>query len=79
MGYNCQRKDRNRHDGGVCVYTSQHLATMNMSEGVHADPECIFVNVLKKTTLGCFYQPPNSPFDTLTDERLQLTCALCHV
>ena len=29
-----------------------------MSEEVHADLECIFVNVLKgtvKTTVGCFY------------------------
>ena len=72
-GYNCHRKDRNRHGGGVCVYTSQHLVTMNMSEKVHADLECIFVNVLKgtvKTTVRCFYRPPNSPsyiFDTLTD------------
>ena len=26
MGYNCHRKDRSRHGGGVCEYTSQHLA-----------------------------------------------------
>ena len=64
-GYSVVQKDRNRHGGGVCIYTSYAVTSVNNLPLHHQGLECIIVRVSKGSatlTIGCFYRPPSSSF-----------------
>ena len=71
--YDIVRKDRNRHGGGVCIYTCCMLTAVYHLAQCNQELECIYVTISKRSTVltvGCFYRPPTSSnfiFDMLTD------------
>ncbi len=60
-GYNCVRKDRNRHGGGVCCYIKNNRS-FNIREYFASDLESVFIDILlpnsKPILIGILYRPP---------------------
>lgn len=62
-GYNLERKDRNTHGGGVCMYIREDLSYNPRSDLDHENLEAIWIDLLLKKTkpilIGCVYRPPD--------------------
>ena len=66
-GYQVFRKDRNRHGGGVLVYTRVELDCSTIDHPF-TDLELLWLSIHRgnfRLTLGTFYRPPNAPVDIL--------------
>ncbi len=69
-GYNIHRLDRNRHGGGIVMYTSENLVA-NVVHDLTPDLEFLPVSIRfsnRKLCVCIFYRPPSSAssiFDTL--------------
>ena len=80
QGYQCFRRDRNRHGGGIVVYVRDCLSTTPIID--NADLELLILSLTvnnRKTTLGTFYRPPNSSSELMDAlytclENLDITC-----
>ena len=70
--YQLHRLDRNRHGGGIIIYTHNNLATEIITRGVHS-LEFMAVSVsngISKFCISLFYRPPSSPVQVM-DNLLQ--------
>ena len=80
QGYQCFRRDRNRHGGGIVVYVRDCLSTTPIMDNV--DLELLILSLTvnnRKTTIGTFYRPPNSSSELMDAlytclENLDITC-----
>ena len=80
QGYQCFRRDRNRHGGGIVVYVRDCLSTTPIMD--NADLELLILSLTvnnRKTTIGAFYHPPNSSSELMDAlytclENLDITC-----
>lgn len=72
-GYNLERRDRNRHGGGVCLYIRDDLTYNLRPDLCKPSQESIWVDILlqktKPITVGCVYRPPDQSnfLDTFQD------------
>ena len=70
--YCLQRKDRNRHGGGVCIYIRSDLSFNIRSDLYHDDLEAIWIDLFlpksKPILCGAIYRPPTQQnFYTILD------------
>ena len=61
-GFNVIRKDRNRNDGGICIYVKNNLAYTQRNDLDYNDFEAVWCDVLLPKTnpilIGCCYRSP---------------------
>ena len=62
-GYDIRRKDRSRHDDGVCIYIRSDLAFNQIDELSHDELEATWIEILLPKTnhivCGVVYRPPH--------------------
>ena len=65
--YQLYRLDRNRHGGGIIIYTHNNLTTELVTKGPH-NLEFMAVSVsngISKFCISLFYRPPSSPVQVM--------------
>jgi len=74
--YTIFRRDRNRHGGGVMVYTKSSVSATRRTD-IETTCEVLWVELSTRTSkvlLGTFYRPPSSTPEYLTQLELSLAC-----
>ncbi|XP_052224879.1 uncharacterized protein LOC127840502 [Dreissena polymorpha] len=71
--YCIERRDRNRHGGGVCIFIRKDLSYNSRDDLKREDLEAIFIELFlpktKPILCGCLYRPPTQQnFYTILDE-----------
>jgi len=74
--YTIFRRDRNRHGGGVMVYTKSSVSATRRTD-IETTCEVLWVELSTRTSkvlLGTYYHPPSSTPEYLTQLELSLAC-----
>ena len=62
-GYNCVKKNRNRHGGGVLVYIREGIAYNEITDLTGSQVESVWISIKSKRhslAIGVMYRPPSS-------------------